>query len=237
MYIHLQPFDCTLSNHRFFVWRLDQAFLFAPPKKKVNNVQTNGPMESRRIFWICTLILECCFVAHLLLWLLLRCRRSSPEPQPSALAQVASRIRQLRGWLWQWSKNQATWGWTLRFIFHWYCLGWHHSLANDTPVQSMNGKEVWEVLRKIMLRKRSLNPYCWERVPVFWCYERIVSAKCQSEDEGHAARCLKFKVHFQGSSSSGILQSFLCVDLASYSPVKVVYTYIWYRVCDCVYVM
>ena len=144
MYYIYSHFDCTLSNIAFLS-SLDQA-VFSRRQKKGHSVQTNGPMESRRIFWICTLILECCFVAHLL-WLLLRCRRFSPEPQSSALAQVASRIRQLQGWLWQWSKNQATWGWTLRFIFHWYCLGWHHSLANDTPVQSMNGKEVWEVLR------------------------------------------------------------------------------------------
>ena len=146
MYIHLQPFWLALCQPSLFVWRLDQAFLFAPQKKKGQRFRRTDPMESRRIFGICTLILECCFVAHLLLWLL-RCRRSSPEPQSSALAQVASRIRQLQGWLWQWSKNQATWGWTLRFILDWYCLGWHHSLANDTPVQSMNGKEVWEVLR------------------------------------------------------------------------------------------
>eukprot|EP00434_Breviolum_minutum_P023877 symbB.v1.2.021069.t1/scaffold1801.1/size100802/2 len=81
--------------------------------RSVRSFRRTDPMESRRIFWICTLILECCFVAHLLLWLLLRCRRfstgpKSPEPQPSSLAQVASRIRQLQGWLWQWSKKDSS---------------------------------------------------------------------------------------------------------------------------------
>ena len=65
------------------------------------------------------------------------------------------------------------------------------ALQITLPFNLWTAKRFEKSSGKFMLRKRSLNPYSWERVPVFWCYERIVSAKCQSEDEGHTARCLK----------------------------------------------
>ena len=43
MYIHLQPFWLALCQPSLFVWRLDQAFLFAPQKKKVNGSDERTP--------------------------------------------------------------------------------------------------------------------------------------------------------------------------------------------------